>query len=410
MDWRDQLKKIKCRFRDAEFLVDAADGQFGRRQVTHEYPMRDQPYVEDLGRRAREITVEAFVLGVDYMTSRDALIRAVEQPGPGTLVHPYLGTMRVSVTQCRVRESSRNGGMATFTLTFVEAGANAFPSADDDTAARVDKAATAAMDAATVDFARRFGVSGFPGFVAESAITRVQSGIDTLAKANARIAQTTAPITDLAGRLTTLGNQLTTLVYTPAALVAGITGVIVALGGVVTRPAAALRGYRQLFGFGDDAKPVPRTTPSRIAQSDNQDALHKMIQRAAVVEASRAAGAVAFDSPAWSSGDVSELRDDLVAQLDAQAIATDAAGGAIDDSVYEALIDLRAALVHDLTTRGALLPRLVTYTPAVTLPAVVLSQQIYGDASRADEIAARNNVRHPGFVRGGQTLEVLSAT
>jgi prophage DNA circulation protein len=39
----------------------------------------------------------------------------------------------------------------------------------------------------------------------------------------------------------------------------------------------------------------------------------------------------------------------------------------------------------------------------------VVAHQLYGDATKADEIIARNrNVRHPGFVRGGQALEVLS--
>jgi len=42
------------------------------------------------------------------------------------------------------------------------------------------------------------------------------------------------------------------------------------------------------------------------------------------------------------------------------------------------------------------------------MPAIVLAYRLYGDAERADEIVARNRVRHPGFVPGGQPLEVLS--
>lgn len=48
------------------------------------------------------------------------------------------------------------------------------------------------------------------------------------------------------------------------------------------------------------------------------------------------------------------------------------------------------------------------YTPRETLPSLLVAYQIYGDAGRADEIAARNTPRHPGFLVGGNQLEVLA--
>lgn len=44
----------------------------------------------------------------------------------------------------------------------------------------------------------------------------------------------------------------------------------------------------------------------------------------------------------------------------------------------------------------------------MTLPALVIAQTLYGDGSEADQIVSKNSVRHPGFVTGGQTLQVLS--
>jgi prophage DNA circulation protein len=46
--------------------------------------------------------------------------------------------------------------------------------------------------------------------------------------------------------------------------------------------------------------------------------------------------------------------------------------------------------------------------PQATQPALVLAYSLYEDASRDADIIARNNVRHPGFVPGGRTLEVLA--
>ena len=51
---------------------------------------------------------------------------------------------------------------------------------------------------------------------------------------------------------------------------------------------------------------------------------------------------------------------------------------------------------------------MASYTPQATLPALVIAHRLYGDATRADEVCVRNNVRHPGALRGGMALEVLS--
>lgn len=42
-----------------------------------------------------------------------------------------------------------------------------------------------------------------------------------------------------------------------------------------------------------------------------------------------------------------------------------------------------------------------------TMPALLIAHRVYGDARRADDIVSRNRIAHPGFVSGGQVLEVL---
>src|SRR4051812_39444914 len=132
MSWKDQL--VPASFRGVTFGVLDTDIVFGRRNQLHEYPLRDEPYAEDLGKKAREYTINAFVIGDDYISSRDALISAIEDnDSPGTLVHPTLGTKSVVPKDCRVIYSNQEGRMERFTLTFVEAGSNEFPSSLFDT-------------------------------------------------------------------------------------------------------------------------------------------------------------------------------------------------------------------------------------------------------------------------------------
>ena len=116
MAWRDQIRR-PASFRGVPFSVTDAEARIGRRMVLHEYPQRDDPYPEDLGRRARVFVVEAQVVGEDYLTRRDALMRAIEQDGPGELIHPRHGVLKVVVLDhVSVKESHREGGIARFSI------------------------------------------------------------------------------------------------------------------------------------------------------------------------------------------------------------------------------------------------------------------------------------------------------
>jgi prophage DNA circulation protein len=130
--WRGKL--MPARFRNARFHVDSAVRESGRRIVPHEYPKKDVPYAEDMGRRAREFTIRGYIIVYprnvdgddlkkkDYTIARDALITALETDGPSTLQLPLLGIMNVACTRYRVTEENRAGGYCSFDMSFVEYG------------------------------------------------------------------------------------------------------------------------------------------------------------------------------------------------------------------------------------------------------------------------------------------------
>lgn len=150
MAWRDRL--LPASFRGAPFHVASHTSEAaGRRAAVHEYPGRDTPYVEDLGRRTSEYTLQAYVLGPDYDRARDALVAACALPGPGRLVHPALGERQVVCTGCTVSERTDEGGMARVTLALVEAGAARYPAATPDTAQALTAAAHDAGAALVAD-------------------------------------------------------------------------------------------------------------------------------------------------------------------------------------------------------------------------------------------------------------------
>ncbi|CAI3953419.1 Mu-like prophage DNA circulation protein [Commensalibacter communis] len=88
----------KASFRGVSFWVNSNSGENGRKTAIHEYPNKDQVWIEDLGRAQRRYHIRGFVLGSDVVTQRQLMLNAVEQEGPGNLIHPTLGMLKVSVT------------------------------------------------------------------------------------------------------------------------------------------------------------------------------------------------------------------------------------------------------------------------------------------------------------------------
>ncbi|EAP3524755.1 DNA circularization protein, partial [Salmonella enterica] len=135
--WRGRLRDAS--FRGVPFSVEDDESTFGRRVQVHEYPNRDKPWTEDLGRATRRLTINAYLVGDDYADRRDRLISAIETAGPGTLVHPQYGEMQGSIDgQVRITHSSTEGRMCRVSFQFVESGELSFPVAGMATAKRLE--------------------------------------------------------------------------------------------------------------------------------------------------------------------------------------------------------------------------------------------------------------------------------
>lgn len=409
MTWRDQLQPAS--FRGVPFYVRSADTEEGRRGVLHEYPLRDDPFVEDMGRKAGEFTLEAIIVGEDYFPARDALRDALKQPGAGELVHPTLGRMQVAlVASVRFVESlTDEGGMARFTLRFTETAENTQPAADTNTAAVTNEAADVAEQAAAEEFADVFDVADQPEFVGLNAKELLGEALQTINAVRAGITPDLSVVGEFVNDLSAVGSSLASLITTPATLATRIFGLYAGLRGAIQRPLDALAAMGRLFGYGSKKSPVPTTTPARRVQAANRTAIETLVRRAAVIEAARASARVNFSAPAIASAprityqQAIAMREQLADALEDEAATASVA-------VFNALMDLRAAVVRDITARGADLPRLVTISMPATLPALVVAYRTFGDTAREAEIVARNPilVRHPGFVPGGVALEVLA--
>jgi prophage DNA circulation protein len=189
----DGRELVAGRFRGVAFRTVDAEFKVGRRNVVNEYPQRDLPYVDDLGRKARRFVVEAYVIGPNYLAERDALVAAFEAQGPGELMHPRYGLRQVSLDgDVSVKESPERGGQARISVTFVEDAANLFPRAVENTVSKVEATTNAADAAAQAQFAKDFSVVG-PSVLAAQAV----EGLKGLKATVAGMLQTARQVTSV---------------------------------------------------------------------------------------------------------------------------------------------------------------------------------------------------------------------
>tara|TARA_R110002074_G_scaffold253081_2_gene425063 strand:- start:10228 stop:11418 length:1191 start_codon:yes stop_codon:yes gene_type:complete len=394
MTWKDRLRPGS--FRGVPFKVDTMGGAGGRRLVVTEYPKRDKPNVEDMGRQGHRYSLNVYVLGADYEAERDKLIEALHVDGAGTLVHPTIGNIEVCAGDFSYEESKSEGGICRFTLAFVEAGENQYPAATTDTRASVASSAVSAKADLAAAFAKGFLVINQPGFVLDGAAMQLSDfaallgGLRTGLRGGAETART-----DFAG-------QVSAVLADPEAVATGDTPGTVAslLSGFrsVATDEAGQAGLRDVSSFADTLQSPPPITPSRLIQAGNTSALTTLMAGSALVERSLLASTLDFTS----YDDAAALRQRLTGDLNDTALAAADRG---DDLSFRALRRLASSVSADLTARGGSLARLTTYTRPQVLPAAVVAYELYGDASRAEELLARNKVAHPLFLPAtGQAL------
>lgn len=443
MPWRDSLRPAA--FRGVPFLIDpgAVPVARGRRLHRHEYPGRDLPYAEDLGRKGRTISYSAFVVGADALSQAARLVSACEDKAePGTLVDPWRGEMTVTCEDCTDAYDVGLADVVGFHLVFIETQPPAFPSAATSLTAALDSAGLAAKAAALTDFAATFSFAGVASFVADAAGDLVGEVGGLMGDALGGILAAGSPAAVWARALSQFAVDAADIIRDPASLAQRVYG-LMDLGGISgladivqfpltirgvaqsfvedgleTRVAASWSSYLPLIGW----QPRPQvlvSTPSSRQQAANQDALAGLVRQAAVVEASRAAVRNAEADAAATAGTRTDAepvfgsREQVIAARDTLVGHIDTVQQTAGDATFRALRSVRAELVRALTRLAPALPQLQTITPLVTTPAIVIAYQAFGDdpvdaAAKAEDIVARNGVPHPLFV-AADSLQVLVA-
>ncbi|MDR0966653.1 MAG: DNA circularization N-terminal domain-containing protein [Myxococcales bacterium] len=397
---------LKGSFRYVPFQVRQHSLEGGRRVVVHELPQRDEGLVEDLGRKQRTFSVEMFGVGPGLFGWRDDLIRALETPGPGLLVHPYLGELQVMVVAYKADETIAELGMARASVTFAEATSELRVVEAQDTAGQVRETAIAAQAELAQNFVESAAGEDLVSPLAqlgadiEGILDRVSSVQEAVGERIAAVSQFIGQAQELA-RLPLQAAQATlSLIEGTCAILAGLTAPLGRSdsGARVTTVARAAQSIgSNIPEIGGLFAPAPTAEAVRRAQDQK-----------AVALLAKGAFAASLATASLDAG-FQDSRTALEAgiQIDrlAEAVIANPAAGL---SLREAVSELRAATEEHLRGVVADLPRRSKFTPAATIPAILVSQRLYGTPNRAQEIVRLNSIADPLSVPGDRELEVLS--
>lgn len=419
MAWEDNL--LDASFRGVTFDCLRTQDSAQRDTASHEYPYLDGADVEDLGRKARRISMSAMFFGKDYENRLQAFIKELDKPGNGELIHPVFGSIKAAqLTDYQLGHDADNPDACTVELTFIEATpGNPF----------FVQQLPAQQAEAVSQLAETARFNGIAAFV--TALDSLKGVKNNLSRLNALRDVLTGTLSAIRSQVQGIVGTTLDLIDYPRAfagdvmsLVSGMAdlrgfdgsvlmsdwkslvgqfGEVVKLPGQVSAGAAAIGSSSGSASVSlAAAKPIP-------AKPEDLALVTVLLQIAAATNLAETASqllAIEAEQPTLSPQEVEHIANDVRDTLQ-QAIEAHRALFAIEASrpVTEALKDtalgVQEAAVAVIEARPPLISRTVESPGNLHLVAF----RWYGDYTRAQELARLNpTLTNPNALNTGDTL------
>lgn len=391
-DWLSTL--FPASYKGVPFEVETDGEEGGRRIEVHEFPLRDDPFLEDLGEAARYFSVTAYLASDAADAQAAGLTAAATSKGPGTLVLPAHGPIQARCqTFSRSREKDKAGYIA-FEMKFVREGAAFALSSVPFLANAVFAAASALASVLSSTARRNIAISGQPDHVIAPTIQRFQIGIARLGQIRGGVSLD--PDISVAAE-----REVNRLFATMPSLLSPTDGFDPDLPGRIADLAVSLSdgmdpaSAERAFGDWLEA-PLPAIdqiglTASEFQAADNQRQTAVLFRLAALRAYCEALTRRAFPSRREAISARANAVEYFQAELDRTF-------GAEDAELAQALETLRGTLLDYLTRAVIDLAPVVVVEASRKLPALAWAWALYQDPTRATELVSRNNAIMPTFM------------
>lgn len=445
-------------FRGVPFYVKSDTGHFGRRIATHEYPMRDIPYNEDLGEKAPKFSVTGYIVGDSWIAQKDALKAACRMRGPSLLQLPAESPTLVVCNDIKITRKRDECGYFECVMDFTGAGAGVFSIPLGAFEAMIGGVLSSAIAPLTLAYDVAYTVGGVLDYVRDSQIGRILTFANdvvgvTLAypSVNAAItsdviqaasvvyqaasafaspdrstgaalcalpapSNTIAFIGDSEGRIATNSSGSGVTVKSGACAVVPVVADLINSLGNSLSPDDAVTALTALAAFSvgevslaqlqnpipTPLKPLTTLASAPVSPSDTVDAVNGtlfcgVVRSFALIKLAQAMATKTFTTRA----DAIQSRANLVELFNSQLQQFD------EDTLVDAVVEARDLAVTAITQQMATLVPVVTVSAPQSMPSLYWASRLYQDVGRAEELADRNGASYPAFMP--TIFEALSA-
>lgn len=387
---------LTASFRGVKFFIESAENSIGRRYALHEFPERDEPYSEDLGRSDREFAFSAYIIGDNYFDDREALIKALEQSGAGVLEHPYRGRFNAVLLSANIRESSNEGRICRFDLRFREQNIIQLTTSVANTKKLNKDKRDTLIDEIKQAFTDAYDLGSVLVSKAKAVLQALDTGADLLLSAKASIsfiAEFEQSISNIKGKLIQIGYDSIDLANTLASAV--LFGTDYTSNKYDLTPALARSQYEELNTVVSDMKALSPNT----SVTDHETILNNFILQMALTGMCGLISIMEFDSKT----DAEKTRAELFSLLNTILLDDNTT-----DGVFEAIRDMKQAINKDLDSRIATLGELFDYPiNDQSIPSLAIAYSVYGALDKEQEILDRNGIQSPFFITGPFPIQVV---
>ena len=364
-------------FKGIEFHYETISDNFGRRGEQHEFIYRDEPWFEDLGRKAIEITATGEWCATDEI---EELRDGIREGGVGTFTHPRWGDIDLVAYDAEFTINERYPDSGRYTIRFHEAGEYRYPTAG--TLPQIERAAQAALAAIPSltgggDFAA-FGLAGLGS-----------TSLSWLGDEGILFETYSLPAYRLLQGMRSFPSSYSTRPDASTLIFAAIEAIALGYSDARSALEFLLTTYRNF------TTAVPPIVVNQFTQATYDDALafDAAVRRAALIEAARLVQELEFTSTA----DAIAMRDELLAWFDAEM--------ELGCDGFEELRTLKFEVMKSIGSRLAVLPSVLRFCFDESLPAVVIAHRIFCDFTRWEEVKEQNPNLSPLFMP--REIEVL---
>lgn len=406
MAWKDTL--LPASFRGAPFEVLRTKDRGEHAVVEHEYPYRDGGEVEDMGRKARRISITAVLWGPTYEAALEKLLKALAERGAAELVHPVFGPVKAQAISWDAPHEGERPDYVELPIEFVEAGADnpffsrAWPKVD----AKADKVRAGAVGVLEQAVAKSADASAL-----------VRSGLRSLAGLKSQATGILTSVTSILSAPASWAADAASLVrgmvdlrsFGAGSLLPDFQGLAAALTSAILLPSFS-SGSGGSGGTGAVFWTSPDTeAPAQGTELDTA-ATHVLAEAAlGVAEAAQIVLESEAVTPTLTPAEVEAVATSSRGLLQ-QSIDTYRAVYPVElaHAVTEPLKDVALAVQEAAAAVLEARPPLVTHTVAAPACLRLIAHRLYGDHTRAPEIQRLNSLRDPNFLTPGQELKVYA--